>query len=132
MNGMRSIPLAVLGLLTLSSLAKAQADSVVLRITSPRGVETVFSGVITLRDSRTERRLDNVRTPFVVTLLAQAIDARFSAADGGALSGDILTYRQGAQRGHVTGTVYVGDVKLYFDPKGRFGFGQRLAQALTP
>ena len=129
---MRSLSLAAFALLTVSSLAGAQADSVVLRVTSPRGAEAVFSGIITLKDSRTERRLDSVRTPFEVTLPAQAIDARFSAADGGALSGDILTYRNGKQGGHVTGTVYVGEVKLYFDPKGRFGFGQRLAQALTP
>jgi len=129
---MRSFRIAVVGLFMTSSLAYAQADSVVLRITSPRGAETVFSGVITFKDARTERRLDSIRTPFEITMPAQAIDARFSATDGGALNGAIIAYRKGEQRGHVWGTMYSGDVKLYFDANGRFGFGSRLPRALTP
>ena len=127
------IPLAsvVALLMGLPTLAHAQADSIVLRITSPRGAEVQFSGVITFKDAKTERRVEG-RTPFEIELPAQHIDARFSATDAGALSGDIVTYRAGVQRGHVTGTVYLGDVKLYFEPGARFGFGSRLAQRLTP
>ena len=116
----------------LPSLAHGQADSVVLRVTSPRGTEVIFNGVITLRGAQTERRLENVRTPFELKLPAQHIEARFAAADGGALSGDLVTYRDGMQRGHVTGTVYVGDVKLYAEPGVGFGFGPRMSRPVTP
>jgi hypothetical protein len=115
------------------TLAHAQADSVVLRITSPRGTEVKFSGVITLSDGKTERRIENVSTPFELKLPVQQIDARFRAADGGALSGDIIVYRKGGgEPGHVTGTMYTGDVKLYLDPGGRYGFGPRVAQRPIP
>lgn len=119
-------------LMIVPTAARAQADSVVLRITSPRGTEVTFSGVLTLKGSKTERRLEKVRTPFEITLAAQDIDARFSASDGGALSGEILAYRQGKQHGHVSGTMYFGEVKLYFQPDGSFGFGSRLAQRILP
>jgi hypothetical protein len=124
--------LAVAALLSIPSFAHGQADSVVLRITSPRGTEVLFSGVITLKGAETERRLDKVRTPFELKLPAQHIDARFTAADGGALRGDIVTYREGKQRGHVTGTMYFGEVKLYFEPGLAFGFGARIARVLSP
>lgn len=109
----------------------AQADSILLRITSPRGAEVQFSGVITLRDARTERRIEG-RTPFEITLPAQDIDARFSATDRGALSGDIVAFRDGVRRGHAFGTVHVGDVKLHFAPGAGFGFGSSVAQRLAP
>ncbi len=118
-------------LMGLPSIAHAQADSVLLRVTSSRGADVQFSGVITLKDARSERRIEG-RTPFEIKLPAQDIDARFSATDGGALSGDIFTFRNGVQRGHVFGTVYVGDVKLHFVPGARFGFGSRVAQRLMP
>lgn len=129
---MRFQYLAVAALLILPSVAHGQADSVVLRVTSPRGTEVLFSGVITLKDTQTERRVDNVRTPFELKLPAQHIDARFTAADGGALSGDLFTFREGKQRGHVTGTVYLGEVKLYVEPGVRFGFGRRVARTFFP
>jgi hypothetical protein len=119
-------------LMSFPAFAQAQADSVVLRITSPRGAEVQFSGVVALKDSKTERRIENARTPFELRLAAQDIDARFSARDGGSLSGDIVTYSQGTQRGRVTGTMYIGEVKLYFQPGGAFGFGSRLAQGHIP
>jgi hypothetical protein len=125
------LPSLVAFLIVMPTLAHAQADSVVLRITSPRGSEVQFSGVLTLKDTRTERRIEG-RTPFEIKLPSQHVDARFTAADGGALNGDILAYRAGVQQGHVTGTVYAGDVKLYFEPGARFGFGSRVAQKLTP
>ena len=124
--------LALAALSLLPSLGKAQTDSVVLRVTSPRGTEVMFNGVITLRGAQTERRLENVRTPFELKLPAQHIEARFAAADGGALSGDLVTYREGMQRGHVTGTVYVGYVKLYAEPGVGFGFGPRMSRPVTP
>lgn len=125
---MRFKDLAVTALLSIPSIARGQADSVVLRITSPRGNEVLFGGVITLKGAQTERRLDGVRTPFELTLPAQHVDARFTAADGGSLSGDIFIYRDGKQRGHATGTMYFGEVKLYFDPGAGFGFGPRVAR----
>ena len=91
-------------LMSIPSVASAQADTVVIWVTSPRGAEVAFNGVITFRDGKTERRLDGVVTPFELRLPAQDIDARFSAADGGALSGDLVTYRDGKQRGQAAGT----------------------------
>ena len=119
-------------LAAIPSILYGQADSVVIRITSPRGVEVPFNGVITFSDGKTERRLERVLTPFEVTLPAQNVDARFTAADGGALSGDVITYRKGQQRGHVTGTNYAGEVKLYFEPGVAFGYGGRIARTPTP
>jgi hypothetical protein len=120
-------------LLHVPALAGAQADSVVLRITSPRGAEVKFSGVITLSDGKTERRIENVSTPFEVKLPAQRIDARFRAADGGALSGDIIVYRKGGgEPGRVAGTMYTGDVTLYLDPGRGYGFGPRVTQRPIP
>jgi hypothetical protein len=105
--------------------AQGMADSVVLRVTSPRGEEVTFSGVVTFRDGKTERRIENVRTPFELRVAAEDLDARFTAADGGALSGEIVAYRAGKQHGHATGTTYVGAVNLHFDPRRGFGFGER-------
>ena len=122
----------VTALLGIASVAHGQADSVVIRITSPRGTEVQFSGVITLKDNKTQRRFDRVSTPFEVKLPAQSIDARFIATDGGALSADLVTYRDGKQRGQVTGTMYVGEVKLYLEPGVAFGFGPRVARPLSP
>jgi len=129
---MRFHHLAVAALLGIPSFAHSQADSVVLRITSPRGTAVLFSGVITLKGAQTERRLDNVRTPFELKLPAQSIDGRFTAADGGSLSGEIFSYREGKQDGYVTGTVYFGKVNLYFEPGVSFGFGPRVVRALSP
>ena len=127
------LPLCVLAvLMSVPAIAYGQADTVVIRITSPRGAEVQFSGVITFKDGKTERRLDRVATPFELRLPAQSLDARFTAVDGGALSGDIVTYRAGQQRGHVTGTNYTGEVKLHFDPGGSFGYGGRFARRFTP
>ena len=122
----------VAALIGLPSLAFGQADTVVLRVTSPRGTEVQFSGVITLRDGKTERRLENVSTPYEIRLAAQNVDARFTAVDGGGLSGDLTTYREGKQRGHVTGTRYSGTVRLYHEPGVAFGFGGRGPHALFP
>ena len=114
------------------AMAQTRPDTVILRITSPRGAEVQFSGVITLKDGKTERRLDNVRTPFELKLPAQSVDARFTASDGGALSGELLTYREGKAGGHVSGTMYLGTVKLYYEPTVGFGFGPRVARPLSP
>jgi hypothetical protein len=122
----------VAALLAIPSVAHGQADSVVIRITSPRGTEVQFSGVITLKDNKTQRRFDRVSTPFEVKLPAQSVDARFTATDGGALSADLVTYREGKQRGQVTGTMYSGEVKLYLEPGVAFGFGPRAARPLSP
>jgi hypothetical protein len=105
--------------------AQAQADTVVLRVTSPRGGDVAFSGVVTLRDGKTERRFDNVKTPFELRLPAEDLDARFTAADGGALSGEVMPFRAGKQHGLVSGTIYAGAVQLYFDRRQGFGFGGR-------
>ena len=122
----------VSGLLLIPSVVLGQADSVVIRITSPRNTEVQFSGVIILKDNKTQRRFDRVSTPFEITLPAQSVDARFTATDGGALSGDLITYREGKQRGHVTGTMYSGEVKLYLEPSVAFGFGPRVPRPLNP
>ena len=117
-------------LMSIPSVASAQADTVVIRVTSPRGAEVAFNGVITFRDGKTERRLDGVVTPFELRLPAQDIDARFSAADGGALSGDLVTYRDGKQRGQAAGTNLRGEVKLHYEPGVSYGYGGRPARGL--
>lgn len=129
---MRVHQLLAATLLGLPAVAHGQADSVVLRVTSPRGAEVVFNGVITFRDARSERRLENVRTPFELKLPAQHIDVRLTAADGGALSGGVYVYRDVKERGYATGTVQVGDVKLYYQPGVGYGFGPRTARQLSP
>ena len=127
------LPLCVLAvLMSVPAMAYGQADTVVIRITSPRGAEVQFSGVITFSDGKTERRLDRVATPFELRLPGQSIDARFTAADGGALSGDIITYREGQRRGHAAGTNYRGEVKLHFEPGVSYGYGGRVERPLTP
>jgi hypothetical protein len=103
----------------------AQGDSVVLIVKSPRGVEVAFSGTIIMREAKTTRRLENLRTPFELRLAKEDFDARFTADDGGALNGEIVVFKAGEQRGHVWGTTYRGAVNLYFEPGGRFGFGGR-------
>jgi hypothetical protein len=125
---------AVLPMLFAASpaIGQSQADSVVLRVTSPRGTDIAFSGVITLKDGKTERKIENLRTPFELRLPTQNIEARFTAADGGALSGEVIAYRDGKQNGHVTGTKYAGTVELYFQPGHRFGFGPRMDRPLSP
>src|SRR5687768_10995867 len=122
----------VAAMLGIPSVAHRQADSVVIRITSPRGTEVQFSGVITLKDNKTQRRFDRVSTPFELTLPVQSVDARFTAADGGALTGDLVIHREGKQPGQVTGTMYSGEVKLYLEPGVAFGFGPRVARPLSP
>lgn len=104
---------------------EAQGDTVILLVTSPRGHEVAFSGTVVLRDARTTRRFDKVSTPFEIRLPRQDIDARFSADDGSALSGEIVPFKDGKQQGHVWGTVYRGTVKLHLEPGGTFGFGGR-------
>ena len=125
-------PLCVLAFVSAPSFAQQASDTVVIRVTSPRGVAVAFSGVVTLRDAKTERRLENVRTPFELRLPAQNLEARFSADDGAALGGEIISYKAGVQHGQVTGHVYVGQVRLYFEPSGSFGFGPRLATRPRP
>ena len=129
---MRVHHLVTAALLGIPGLARAQADSIVVRVTSPRGSEVLFSGLVTFRDARTERRLENVRTPFELKLPAQHIDVRLTATDGGALSGGVFILRDHKERGYATGTVYHGDVKLYFEPGVGYGFGPRVARRLTP
>ena len=107
--------------------ASAPNDTVILRVTSPRGVEVAFNGTITLRDRRTEQRIENQRTPFEVRLPRQNVDARFTASDGFALGGEIISIRDGRPSGHVTGTVHVGEVKLFYERGQGFGFGSRYA-----
>jgi hypothetical protein len=121
---------ALLGTMVPASTLFAQAqpmsaDTVVLRVTSPRGEEVTFSGVVTMRDARTERRLDNMRTPFELRLPTQNIDARFTAADGKGLGGEIISYKAGKQHGLVVGQMYSGTVALYYDSGDGFGFGPR-------
>lgn len=129
---MRVYHLVTAALLGIPGLARGQADSVVVRVTSPRGSEVLFSGFITFRDARSERRLENVRTPFELKLPAQQIDVRVTAADGGALSGGVFVLREEKERGYATGTVHRGDVKLYYAPGVGYGFGRRVARRLTP
>jgi hypothetical protein len=115
------------------AIAQARADSVILRVTSPRGDEVAFSGVITLKDEKAERKIEHRRTPFEIRLAAQDIDARFTADDGGALSGEITPFRGDRKMGHVSGVVRTGAVLLHFVPGQSFGFGgRRLAQRLLP
>src|SRR5438105_10857341 len=92
----------------------ATADSVVLRVTSPRAEQVTFSGTVTLRDAKTERRLNGVTTPFELRLPAQDIDARFIADDGMALGGELVSYKAGKDSGRVRGKTYVGTVRLYY------------------
>lgn len=103
----------------------AQVDTVVLIVKSPHGQEVAFSGTIVFRDARTARRFDNVMTPFEIRLPRQNIDASFTADDGLALNGEIFTFKDGKQRGHIHGTMYGGPVLLYFDSGGRYGFGSK-------
>jgi hypothetical protein len=110
----------------------AAGDSVVLRVTSPRGQEVTFSGAITFRDSKTERRLDRITTPFELRLPAQNIDAHFRADDYRGLGGELVRYESGKQRGYVRGTVHLGTVRLYFDSAGSYGFGSRPRPTLSP
>jgi hypothetical protein len=118
--------------LTLTPLAlhaqtpvSAGGDTVILIVKSPRGHEITFSGTIVLRDYKTTRRFDKVKTPFELRLPAQDVDARFEADDGQGLDGEIVMFRGGAKRGQVWGTVYRGTLKLYSEPGKGFGFGER-------
>ena len=127
-----AIPLAALPALAQTPVS-AGGDTVVLIVKSPRGVEVTFSGTIVLRDAKTTRRIDNVKTPFELRLPAQDIDARFVADDGAGLNGEIVEFRGGEKRGQVWGTMYRGPLLLYFEPGRRFGFGDRtLAPRPTP
>jgi hypothetical protein len=125
MKWSRVITLLQVALAASPLTAQAQADTVVLRVTSPRGRDVAFSGVVTLREGKTERRFDNVKTPFELRLPAEDLDARFTAADGGALSGEVMPFRAGKQNGYVSGTIHRGAVQLYFDRRQGFGFGGR-------
>jgi hypothetical protein len=130
MNLARSIAAIVATVCAASSAAAqtridAQGDTVVLIVKSPRGEEVAFTGTIVLRDAKTTRRIENVRTPFELRLAKQDFDASFAAADGGALNGEIVVFKAGEQSGHAWGTVYRGEVKLHYQPRGSFGFGGR-------
>jgi hypothetical protein len=105
----------------------ASGDTVILIVKSPREHELTFSGTIVLRDAKTTRRLDNVKTPFEIRLPVQDIAARFVADDGAGLDGEIVAFRGGEKRGQVWGTVYRGPLQLYFEPGKGFGFGDRNA-----
>jgi hypothetical protein len=50
-----------------------------------------------------------------------------AAADGAALSGELLVVRDGKVRGRSYGTVTRGPVRLYYDRSGAYGFGWRFA-----
>ena len=127
-----AIPLAAFRLLAQTPVTAA-GDTVVLLVKSPGGAEVTFSGTIVLRDAKQTRRIDNVKTPFELRLKAQDIDARFVAADGAGLSGEIVAFRGGQKGGQVWGTVYRGPLLLYFDPGKGFGFGDRRhANRLVP
>ena len=129
---MAAIPLAAFRMLAQTPVS-ASGDTVVLIVKSPRGVEVTFSGTIVLRDANTTQRIDNVKTPFELRLPRQNIDARFVAEDGAGLNGEIVAFRGGEKRGQVWGTIYRGPLLLYFEPGGRFGFGDRtLAPRPTP
>ena len=104
-----------------AAFAQSQ-DTVVLRVTSPRMSEIAFSGVVAFGDG-SERTFENVRTPFEVRLPRQDLTARFTAADGRSLAGEIRTFRDGKPSGHASGISYVGAVNLYFDHHQGFGFG---------
>ncbi|MEX2177184.1 MAG: hypothetical protein WD801_00645 [Gemmatimonadaceae bacterium] len=106
-------------------------DSVIIRVTSPRSGQKTFSGVITLQNARSERRLDKVTTPFEIRLPAQDIDAQFTADDMEGLSGELISLKGDGQEGRVYGTVDAGAVRLHFEPGKSFGFGRRLDKRTT-
>ena len=113
----------------LAALAQARTpvttDTIVIRITSPRGVEVPVSGTITLRGSKTERTFDNVMTPVEVRIAREDLDVRFSADDGMALSGELARMRDGRREGHAYGTITRGTVHLFNDASTGYGFGDR-------
>lgn len=118
----------VTALLLAPVAAAAQAapsrDTIVIRITSPRGVEVPVTGSIVFRESRTERTFENVMTPVEVRVPRQEVDIRFAAVDGKSLSGELVHMRGGEQRGYARGTTHWGAITLYND-RSRYGFGQR-------
>jgi hypothetical protein len=124
---------AFLGLTLSATEAAAQTpvsageDTVVLIVKSPRGHEVAFSGTIVLKDAKTTRRFDNVMTPFEIRLAKQDIDARFTADDGLALNGELITFKRGTRQAHVSGTTYGGPLTLYAEPGVAVGFGSRTA-----
>jgi len=107
---------------------RPRADTLVLRITSPRGVEIVVSGVI--RIGSEERAVNAVRTPYEIRLPADAMEARFEAGDGDGIGGDLALYRDGRKTGHVYGIARKGSVNLYYELTGRFGFGRRASRSI--
>ena len=139
---MRSVMLgAALAIGTLASQASAQAqvtaagDTIILLVTSPRGHEVLFSGTITLREAMTEKKLENVRTPFEIRLPIQPIEASFTAVDGGALGGEIHPFRDGKPRGHAIGTTWTAaaPLHLFYRPGFGWGFGNpELARTRIP
>lgn len=110
----------------------SKADSVVIRVMSRRDAQTTFSGVITLRDSKSERRFDKVTTPFEIRIPAEFLEARFIADDGGSLGGELLPVRDGKALGNVNGHSYVGKVELFYQPGVGFGFGKRAPGRAIP
>jgi hypothetical protein len=121
-----ALPVAALRMLAQTPVS-ASGDTVILIVKSPRGQEVTFSGSIVLRDAKTTRRFDNVKTPFEIRLPVQDIDARFVADDGAALDGEIVAFRNGKKGRHAWGTVYRGPLVLYHEPGKGFGFGDRRA-----
>jgi hypothetical protein len=101
---------------------ESPGDTVIVRVTSPRGAEVTFSGVVTLREAESERRIESQRTPFELRFPRQDLDARFTADDGGALSGEIVVHRARKKPGRAWGTVNAGAVNLFARGLG-YGFG---------
>lgn len=131
--------LALVGLTLMATSApaqdkiKARGDTAVIVVKSPRGQEVTVSGTLLLRNLKTTRRFENVRTPFELRVPLHDFDADFRADDYGSLSGEMFVYKDSELKGLVTGTVYFGTVKLHHEPGGSFGFGGRnFLKKITP
>jgi hypothetical protein len=127
---MKRLSLAVLVCAIAASSASAQSarqDSIILRVTSPRGREVAFTGVLMVAGEK--RHIDRALTPFEVRIPAQDVDATFRATDFGSLGGEIVRIESGKKSANAVGRIRFGALRLYSLGKS-YGFSGRKLLAL--